>query len=145
MEPALESWNNYLRLADFPWCYWCGRGTEHRPSWWGAPWLVERAHIVNNPRRKDRHAAVLLCSWCHRLEHGEVFSVPSLPAPSLQNMLWMKKHMDPKYYKRKFLVANTVASSLPFPKKPPLEVLVEYVKRRPGDPDYMRRQGGLKT
>ena len=54
----------------YPWCWWCGRMHTDRPGLWGGPFLVERAHIVNNPRREDVRAVVLLCSLCHRLQHG---------------------------------------------------------------------------
>lgn len=130
MSDALESWNLFLPLADCQWCWWCGRGREHRPSFWGAPyWIVERAHIVNQPRRKDRHAAVLLCSWCHRLQHGDRFAVESLPGPTIGNMIWLKMKFDPKYYDRKFLQENTVGR-LPRASKPPAEVLRHYFDLR---------------
>lgn len=101
----LMLWESY-----FPWCWSCGRGVENKPSDWFGPWLVERAHIVNNPRREDRRAVILLCSWCHRLQHGEQLALPGCEALRLTvpSMLWLKATFDREYYDRDFLQNNCI-------------------------------------
>jgi hypothetical protein len=103
-------------LADIerPWCFWCGRGLEHKPSgWYGAPWLVERAHIVAFPRVEDRRAVILLCSWCHKVQHGEQLVLPGMAqmklVPTVANMLWLKLNFDPDYYDLEWLRDHSIS------------------------------------
>ena len=126
-----DEYKNFLMQADHPWCWWCGRGVESMPSGWFGPWLIERAHIVNNPRREDARAIVLLCSACHRVQHGEQLVVPGSEFlfPTLSNMLWLKRHHDPRRYDRQFLQWNTIRR-LPRARRPPVEVMNQYNARR---------------
>ncbi len=55
-------YDEFVLNTDKPWCWYCGRGYTDIPDWWHAPWVIERAHIVNKPRAEDRRAAILLCS-----------------------------------------------------------------------------------
>jgi len=109
-----------IRLEFPPVCWACGRSDRDRPSWWNAPWLIERSHIVNKPRAEDRRAVVLLCSLCHRIQHGETFynlrDAPVVPL-TVANMLWLKRQHDPAFYDRQWLEAHTVGK-LPRAKRP---------------------------
>lgn len=140
MEKAiLEQWNGFLVSTDYMWCWWCGRGVEHFPevAWAaGFPLLIERAHVVNKPRRKDRRSAVLLCSICHRVQHGGKWPDSCgerLCAPGLPEMIWLKRIFDPEFYDPEFLEANHVGL-LPAPLEPPMLVVSEYRFRRGGYP-----------
>lgn len=97
---ALESWNNYLLEAPYPYCYWCGRSRHDQPRWWSTRFIIERAHVVNKPRRLDRRHAILLCSMCHMMEHGAEFDRSTLRAPTLPEMLMCKWTFDRKYFDR---------------------------------------------
>lgn len=106
-----ESWNTFLVSTKYPWCWWCGRGLEHRPVMWPLNWIIERAHIgVQVPRCKDRRTSILLCSACHMDEHG---NLPSEWRERLDmnyemrvgHALWLKKTFDPEFYDRRFLDA----------------------------------------
>lgn len=96
----------FLAVTDKPWCWLCGARPREQPRWWHAPWLIERAHIVAAPRRQDRRAVILLCSLCHRLEHGQEIDGRVLQL-TLAHKLWLKLHRDPSNYDRKFLRANS--------------------------------------
>lgn len=119
----------------FPWCWACGRSDYERPlGYSGGVWTLERAHIVSSPRRKDRRAVVLLCSLCHRLQHGERFTLPGAPpAVDLANMLWLKSRFDPGYYSRAWLARSSVRS-LPRARRPAPELEALYKSRRGGYP-----------
>lgn len=138
-----RGWDNFLIDTDWPWCWWCGRGLEHRPSGWISPvWIVERAHIVNNPRREDRRAVVLLCTGCHKISHGviptsqvaAVMDGDRITQPSLSNLLYLKKVFDLKYYDRKFLAKNCIGGRLPRAKVVPLWQRDLVLSRRPDAP-----------
>jgi hypothetical protein len=121
-----------LMHTEFPHCWWCGRGVEHKPDSWFAPWLIERAHIVSSPRVEDRRAVVLLCSMCHRVSHGEQLVLPSmekLVVPQVSHMVWLKKRFDHSHYDRAFLNSLSIAM-LPRAKAPQKEVLDNYASRR---------------
>jgi hypothetical protein len=111
-----------------PWCWACGRSDYDRPPWWSAPWLIERAHICNKPRRLDVRAVVLLCSACHRTSHGERLVRWSLPKLTLENLLWIKLMRDPEGFDPEFLQTSSVRL-LPSPVQPPLVYLKEYASR----------------
>src|SRR4051812_47109537 len=102
-----------LHWHDKPWCWACGHDGSLRDKpddWWG-PWLIERAHIVRNPRREDVRAAVLLCSYCHRVSHGERIVCgrhPRWPSLTREHLIWLKRERDPEHYDREFLQANSI-------------------------------------
>lgn len=116
-----------------PWCWHCGRGIEHWPRGWHAPYTVERAHICNKPRKEDRRAVILLCTLCHKIQHGERLALPeaaSIPQLTLPQMLWLKKEHDEAYYSRAFLQGCHVGK-LPRAAPPGPEILAERALRRP--------------
>lgn len=91
-------------------CLICGRLQAERPSWWHAPFGLERIHIVNKPRRELRELVVIGCSLCHRRMHGDNF--PPLAdenrVPNLEELLAIKKHCDPFYWNRELLQKHSV-------------------------------------
>lgn len=92
-----------------PWCWTCGRSGADRPIWWAAPFRIERAHIVNKPRREDRRCVVLSCSLCHRVAHGDTFKqLDRQYEISQANMIWIKQKVDPNWYDPEFLQACSV-------------------------------------
>lgn len=127
-----DSFKNFLLETALPWCWWCGRTAGDRPAGWGAPaWLIERAHIVNNPRVKDRRVCVLLCSLCHKVQHGEqlvLLGMQSLVAPTLAELLWLKSQRDKKYYNRTYMQRFSIRQ-LPRARAPREEVLRAYWAR----------------
>ena len=96
-------------------CWRCGRTARDRPSWWNAPFGIERAHIegCNHQRRKDRRAVLALCSLCHRVQHRDKFGKEAFldlvhnyrpfRVLTLPEQLAIKSIVDPDYYDRKFL------------------------------------------
>ena len=96
-------------------CWYCN--AERAPVWWYAPWLIERAHIVNKPRRTDRRVVVMLCSTCHKRSHGERFSGVDWPILSVANMLWLKLNLDPDWWDPAFLQKQSIRR-LPEPEMP---------------------------
>lgn len=99
-------------------CWACGASSC--PRGWYAPWLVERAHIVNKPRREDRRVCVLLCSVCHRVQHGERLAGFARPRLELPHMLALKITCDPGFWDPAFMQSCSV-QRLPEP-----EVLPEF-------------------
>tara|TARA_R100000742_G_C4278616_1_gene101682 strand:- start:1040 stop:1423 length:384 start_codon:yes stop_codon:yes gene_type:complete len=97
-----------------PVCWACG--SRRKPSWYHLPFSIERAHIVNKPRLKDRRCVVFLCSVCHRVQEGERFSVDDRVRVTLANMLWLKQKHDPEFYDLEFMQHCSV-SILPLPEK----------------------------
>jgi len=101
-------------------CWRCGRTDRDRPAWWHAPFLIERAHIVNKPRRQDRRCVVALCSLCHRLQHSDTFyatydlsSRQRFPlctntSLTLDELLNLKANCDPEYFDQAFLQTCSV-------------------------------------
>ena len=81
---------------------------ESRPAGWDGPWLIERAHIVSQPRVEDRRAAILLCTVCHRVQHGEKIAQAEMRPVTLPEMLWLKSVRDPEFYDRRFLQRHHV-------------------------------------
>jgi hypothetical protein len=86
-----------------PFCWACGRRQCDRPLWWYGPWLIERAHIVNKPRREDRRAVILLCSLCHKQQHGERFAQDESAKLTVANMVWLKQKADAAWFDMAFL------------------------------------------
>lgn len=104
-----------MRLL-FPACWACG--ASRGPSWWYAPWLIERAHIANKPRRLDRRLVVMLCSVCHKRSHGERFAAAlDWPVLSVAEMLWLKRRCDPDWWDPEFVGRHSVRR-LPEPEFP---------------------------
>ncbi len=137
-----QEYKNILVNIATPWCFWCGRGLEHRPNGWFAPWLIERAHIVNKPRVEDRRAVILLCSWCHKVQHGEQLVLPGVKPsdlrPSLSNMLWLKKYFDPEYYDWNWLNRHSVGQ-LPAARCSRIALANYCSRRQPGtNPESIR-------
>jgi len=118
----------FLAVTDRPWCWLCGAGPRDQPRWWHAPWIIERAHIVAAPRREDIRAIILLCSLCHRLEHGQEINGQVLKL-TLAHKLWLKLHRHPEAYDRKFLRANS-HTSLPRAARHPFNDLHNQYKQR---------------
>jgi hypothetical protein len=87
-------------------CQACG-ATRRLPGYY-APWFIERAHIVNKPRICDRRAVVLLCSVCHKFQHGERLSGFLRPKLQLEHLLAIKFTCDPDYYDHEFLQRYSV-------------------------------------
>jgi hypothetical protein len=122
-------YDSILSETNLPWCWACGRGERDKPSWWYAPWLVERAHICNKPRLEDRRMVVLLCSACHKTQHGERFPQWALPRLTLPNMLWLKQERDAEFWDVAKLQSCAV-QLLPEPIPPAAGFLSEYERRR---------------
>lgn len=91
----------------YPWCWWCGRSEYDAPEGWFGPFLVERAHIVNKPRVQDVRAVVLLCSLCHRAQHGAIVK-NALPQCMEGHMIWMKRVFDARVHDMEFLQQHSV-------------------------------------
>lgn len=115
-----------------PWCWACGRGEFDRPLDWYGPWLIERAHIVKNPRREDARAVVLLCSLCHKCSHGEKVVTRERPVRypqlSIEHLLWLKRNRDGSRFSLTFLQSCSI-KKLPPMHKPPADYLREYERR----------------
>jgi len=106
------AYKNMVGDTDHPYCWCCGRPSSDPPVWWSGPFLIERAHIVNKPRSEDRRAVILLCSLCHRIQHGEIhreveYAKP-YPAITLANMLWLKWKYDRDFFDLGFLRSRSV-------------------------------------
>lgn len=133
---AEEDYATCILWHPYRWCWWCGRGPQAAPEGWFAPWLIERAHIVSNPRRCDSRAVVALCTLCHKRSHGIDIqsSAVVIDPPSLAAMLWLKRRFDASRYDRQFL-AKCIIGRLPRAAAPPESVRTEYSSRRGGYPD----------
>lgn len=115
------------------------------PDGWCGPWLIERAHIVSKRRVEDRRVIVLLCSLCHRKSHGEILpgiEDEPLPAPSVGNMLWLKRTFDRRNYDVSVMRKHSVRQ-LPNVSSPTSLVMQEYVSRQDRYPlaQRMKRKG----
>lgn len=108
-------------------CWACGRDMSDQPNWWHAPWLIERAHITNKPRKLDVRAIVLLCSGCHKVSHGERFRQWVLPRLTLANMLHLKRVFDGDNFDMVFLQRCAV-QRLPDPAPLPQRYLDDYLR-----------------
>ena len=90
-------------------CWACGRTErfEHKPSFWFAPWWLQRCHIVSQPRAEDIRAVTISCPLCHSIAHGHRYAELShVPKLTVANLLWLKLKYDPELYDRKFLAAH---------------------------------------
>ena len=100
-------------------CWHCGLGAWERPDDWSAPWLIERAHIVSAPRVEDRRVIIMLCSLCHRIQHGENLGAMAGDRRqlTLPHMLWIKRQADRGWWDPGFLERHHVGK-LPAPERP---------------------------
>jgi hypothetical protein len=136
MPTILQLYRRITTEHDCPWCWACGRdGTySDMPEDWHAAWHVERAHIVNSPRREDRRLIVLLCSLCHRQSEGIRVVTASRPLdwPVLQvhHLLWLKSRFDPEHFDRHYLQRYSIRR-LPRAVEIPAVYLEEYRGRHP--------------
>lgn len=99
-------------------CWRCGRTPNDKPTWWNSPFLCERAHVVNSPRVESRKCCVLMCSICHRIQHGDRFtcdltsggrfSLCTQTPLTLEQLLEMKRDRDPDFWDLAFLQSCSV-------------------------------------
>lgn len=120
-----------LRESPSPWCWACGRGPGHAPSWYHGPWLIHRHHIVRQPRVSDRRAVILLCPLCHGQLHGDRFPQRDAPPLAIRHQLWLKRARDAEFYSRVFLRAHH-AGELPRAAIVPQYYRLRYCTRRGG-------------
>jgi len=100
-------------FLDSCWACQCSTRQGASPAWWGAPWHLQRAHIVNKPRRKDRRSVVLLCPLCHNsLDQRENYADDNRPRLTTNNAIWLKRLFDPEFYDLAFLKSNSVRQDL---------------------------------
>jgi hypothetical protein len=90
----------------FAHCWACG--AFRRPEGYYGPWLIERAHIANKPRREDRRLVVMLCSICHKFSHGEYMSRFLRPKLTAGQMISLKSQCDPDWFDLKFIQKHSV-------------------------------------
>ena len=117
-------YNLFLSDTEHCHCWWCGLEGEE-----SFPFGIQRCHITNTPRLKDRRCVVLMCSRCHQIQHGAFFDDDQLPAPTTANLLWLKMVFDPNYYSRA-MVERCSITSLPRALAPPGDVVKHYLMRR---------------
>jgi hypothetical protein len=108
VSPAKVEFDLFLSSTDRPWCWYCGRRYGQSPKNWHAPFIIERAHIVNHPRRLDRRVCVLLCSMCHRVSHGARIKENKLPQLTVGMMVALKRLFDAEYLDLPFMAKNSI-------------------------------------
>ncbi len=123
-----DFYDNMLAEHPRPYCWICGRDENQRPGWWHAPWLIERAHLVNQPRVLDRRAIVLLCSLCHRISHGDNFPEINYEITKA-NLVWAKAVYDESWFDPGFLRQHSVAA-IPEPQEPDVKLINQFGARR---------------
>ncbi len=104
-------YRDFLLQTEWPCCWACGRTGErqHKPSWWNAPWILHRAHIVAKTRVEDCLAIALLCPACHGRSHGERYAAgPDVPALTRANLLFLKSAFDKSRFDLEFLQRHSV-------------------------------------
>ncbi len=128
---ALLEYERFPDVHEHFFCWACGRTGNFRdkPRWWGGPWLIERAHIVNKPRARDRRAVILLCSLCHKLQHGHRFSEVNMPGLSVEHMRWLKYCVDHSWYDEDFLKKHSVRQDMTM-LEPSRQYQEEFINRR---------------
>jgi hypothetical protein len=127
-----RSYKTFAADHAMPWCWACGRGPRDKPQNWYAPWIIERAHIVNKPRAADLRAVVLLGSGCHKASHGERIVGWMLPRLTTANLLWLKLQFDAANYDLAFLATKSVGR-IPQPEPVGAAFQAEYAARRRGN------------
>lgn len=128
---ALREYEVFAEVHPHFFCWACGRTGRYqdKPAWWFGPWLIERAHIANKPRARDRRAVILLCSLCHRVQHGERFKGSDLPQLTTENMRWLKCCADSEWYDEEFLRRHSIRRDM-LVHEPPREYQDEFINRR---------------
>ena len=122
------NYKDFSHCHPIPVCWFCGRWGHEVPERWNSPWLLEKCHIVNKPRVCDVRVIVLMCSGCHKKSHGLEIAGFDIEAPTLANMIWLKKIFDPDRFDLAFLRKHSIGN-LPEPKEPPDSVQKEFRKR----------------
>ena len=111
--PALE----YATMRSlFFACWACG--ASRQPDRYFGPWLIERAHIANKPRREDRRLVVMLCTVCHKTSHGERIAGFLRPRLSDGMLAAIKQLRDPVWYDLEFINRHSVRLIEPEPVDP---------------------------
>lgn len=87
-------------------CWACG--ATRKPFGYYGPWLIERAHIANKPRREDRRLVVMLCSICHKFSHGEYMSSFLRPKLTPGQMIALKSQFDPDWFDLGFIQKHSI-------------------------------------
>lgn len=87
-------------------CWACG--ASRKPAGYFGPWLIERAHIANKPRREDRRVVVMFCTLCHKASHGERVAGFLRPKLSAGQMLEIKRERDPEWFDPEFVGRHSV-------------------------------------
>ena len=88
-------------------CCWACNASRCPMEYYG-PWLIERAHIANKPRREDRRLVVMLCTICHKTQHGERLSGFDRPRLTVGQMLELKRECDPEWYDLEFVQRHSI-------------------------------------
>lgn len=99
----------YQQMVDeFTFCWFCAWPILHQPYFGFLPCSLENAHIVGGPgRRHDRRALVRMCTYCHRISHGDTIKLKTegegsmmVIAPKIDqaNMLAQKAIFDPDWF-----------------------------------------------
>lgn len=117
IKSAKAAYASFLEDTRFPFCWYCGAFSNQRPDWWFAPFLIERAHVVNKPRREDPRAIILLCSACHKAAHGERFRAYARKPLDKAGMLFLKSFLDSANFDLAWLQKHSVRI-LPKPVSP---------------------------
>lgn len=87
-------------------CWACG--ASRKPSSYFGPWLIERAHIANKPRREDRRLVVMLCTLCHKASHRERIAGFLRPALSPGQMVALKQFYDAEWLDLEYINKHSV-------------------------------------
>jgi len=96
---------------------------DRRPVNYFVPWTIERAHVVNKPRREDRRLVVMLCSICHKANHGERIARHERPRLTVAMMVGLKIKFDPQWVDLEFMQRHSVRR-IPDPVELPDEYLM---------------------
>lgn len=81
---------------------WACHATRKPREYYG-PWMLERAHVCNKPRKEDRRAVIMLCTICHKASHGEIVVGFEVPKLSVSEMIVLKRERDPEWFDLPFL------------------------------------------
>lgn len=87
-------------------CWACG--ASRKPQAYFGPWLIERAHIANKPRREDRRLVVMLCTICHKASHGERIAGFLRPAITPGQMIALKSVFDAEWVDLEFVQRHSI-------------------------------------
>ena len=105
--PDYHAKNCYDEMREqFSSCWACF--ADRRPVNYFVPWMIERAHIVNKPRREDRRLVVMLCSICHKANHGERISRHERPRLTVAMMVGLKIEHDSLWVDLEYMQRHSV-------------------------------------